>query len=1643
MYINKIDDLIDRILDDFYNKMILKKDASKYFNEINFVKYQMELNKILVDYANSINIAEINEIIKDEDNTKKIVELIKKYLAYYVFMTYCFFYSGKIEMFINNIVEYSKNQSGYNFKVVSFFNSDSNGIIIRFYSLIKNILVLLEADSVKLSNLAKKKEYTESIGFLNDIGQDIIDKSFKLKNLNGNVKDQCHNIIKMIILVELYFKTDKKEVQDLLNKTEQAEGEFIYIDIVVPTIDFIDYNTIEVSLSKEDVENGLASEIYDLITASEIIYKEKSHEDKIVDLLNSKVVVPVTEDFLLYHKDSEKYEKYFGSEIVTTKSKKKDETKIKYIINKIDGVTEYFSESTKQKQNIKDEIQKYFYGPLNDRRAVLINNSEDINIINKLQNQGRRAIESNEYYNDLLNYRQYPYINFKDFQKYGFGITPNKTIDTIRSVNFEKVNINNKNKSIQFRVGRDYQINIVGFVIPSTHTDIKCLKLKDFIDVRNVGYKENDKVEKTDNGFNGTLKVIRKNLISSKDKRRPSFVWLFDLEKDKVKFDKYEISTKLNVNEHTKIMVSTLYDHILMILTNQVIQIINDKKEILLQEFNRIINKINDVIDFPKESELFNQLERMVYFDKYVKIQDVYDKKEDEFPGLVGDIVKLPIMKHKSKDKIMTFKLHKYLKQRNLKTPGSENSEELDRNNSMEAEQIGAICQHNITWDNISALRKKNPNKSSEMLFEFFQQYIIQNHEDDFICKSCGTQINLRNYVLDGTYDDDGRFVSFNMPMEIPIEDIPEYEKYKSSIRNMEKDIDRIASIANINTLSGSSSIIKSRVKKIVKDVIDLLLVHNLNLKNIYKERNEKISVYGLSKELSNLFIFELENSIFVYSSKDKDFYKQIKRNNITAYLLFLIILELNDSQIFYMIGDKICNYYLFSKYGINWFNGIHIRKNNQNTIAPILNYKVLCYIIFYMSCLLTKYNLWKYDLSQTSDQTIEKKKKFDPNVQKVIIHTLIDVINSILEMYSKKKHNYIYDVIANKFFQKLNTTFKNEEILDRIKLIEDKKIKIKSGDDKKNSAKVKPVILVNDFEIGNYNGISSWLQCKLAKSFIRKRIDLFQEYYNISNVTNCEKGTFHKWISKNGEFTCSLCGITVSTVSTSHKLAKEIEENYEMVKLQKLAMKYCLSGKLHNYAVDTKTKCNVCTKCDKIDTDTLSKSELEELRKTVDNIKKLNDNENSLESSEDVNNRQKTESSKSIAAINDIKAKYGKSKQHKEDYYKFIDIFISKLESILGKDINLHNQNIYLRYDSYTINHDHNGYIIDKPYTIKDDGHTLILKKNHPFYKKDVLYYTNNKLQIDTFYDASTKLLLGYKEKNKEFQTARKNNIYIRVNNSIMSRLKLLGYTAKFINITDKMEYYNNLYKDPIVSLKNVVSDISRDRIQNLKKFIADLQRYIYRMSYNFEVPPIDKENNPDKFLDTYKNKLMNIELKSSGSDKKDKFLKDWKEIKYDLFFEDISNKNINLDPESKYLFNEDISLYDYTGNVILFYIVEEMGKLLDMNNDKFIKSTLAYLLLDIIVRLYDDMDEEKDLTNTEIKRFKYVLEIQDEREVESIAGTTEGIYEEYVDPDAEVDEAKIEKEEEDKEEEEALDMEEPEDFDNVDYEANVNFNG
>ena len=148
----------------------------------------------------------------------------------------------------------------------------------------------------------------------------------------------------------------------------------------------------------------------------------------------------------------------------------------------------------------------------------------------------------------------------------------------------------------------------------------------------------------------------------------------------------------------------------------------------------------------------------------------------------------------------------------------------------------------------------------------------------------------------------------------------------------------------------------------VIKDVIDLILIHTKTLKENSKNRIEEASKnYNIHKDLTNLFFFELKDDIFLTSSTDTDYYKIIKFNNIIAYILLIIISDINVGQILALKDDKSCNFYLYDRIGKNLFENLFIRIDEKVKIS-INNIPLLGYILFYFSCMLTNNYIWLWN---------------------------------------------------------------------------------------------------------------------------------------------------------------------------------------------------------------------------------------------------------------------------------------------------------------------------------------------------------------------------------------------------------------------------------------------------------------------------------------------------------------------------------------------------------------------------------------------------------------------------------------------------------------------------------------------------------
>jgi hypothetical protein len=911
-----------------------------------------------------------------------------------------------------------------------------------------------------------------------------------------------------------------------------------------------------------------------------------------------------------------------------------------------------------------------------------------------------------------------------------------------------------------------------------------------------------------------------------------------------------------------------------------------------------------------------------------------------------------------------------------------------------------------------------------DQLYSFIQQYVIENVDQEFVCKSCGTQLNIKKYIIDGTFDDaTQKFVTYSMPMDIPLEDIPEYEKYKITIRNIDKLVEKIANVSNIPHLDKASANVKWKRKAIVKDAIDILVNNNQKLKKTFKERNEVASkIYGINRDLSNLFIFELENSIFVFSSKDKDFYKPIKQNNILAYLIYLISLEFNDSHVSFIGNDKkgLCNIQIFDKIYKSLFGDLKIRINGAGDLAPITNYKILCYIIYILGCSSIKYNMWYHEYKEGA-----QKKKYDPIVTKIFVHTVVDVFNSVLEIAEKEKQSSLYEMLSVKTFKKLQTTFANETLYETLKT-EGRTTTFESNIKIANTG-IKLVDLSGKHQQMKYDQAYRET-CRTSKIILKKKVQPYIKFYNVNNVTNCADGQFHIWNPKGGKFICKLCNAEANTLTYDKNITAEIADKFKFVRLGKLAESICIAdGTVHQYVQENGVK--TCLKCKNTIDHKYSTKELEELDIAIGKHDELM-NTNIIEQKKKINE----DISKEVSYIDKVVDNIKKAYAEYSDPFEFINNMLDEIQSTIGNETGI-GTGIYLRDNSYIIDHDHLGSSLPKEVIITDSK-KINFKQNHPFYKTDVIYYSSHQNgKIDVFYDATTKILLGYKEESKNFVHNKKQERRLIINYSILNKLKLLGYSSQFIDVTTQ---YNNAIegkegtnydKEQLNTL--LLADIIRDRIANLKRVIYEFQRVLFRLLNNYS-QVIEEHDDSDYFANimnsfvvNYKKKLNDVKL--VGENGEHQVFKHWKGVTRGIFADEVKQSKFNFE-EHKIINSEEINKIDKNGNLILFFIVKEFTKLLQYNSNKFIKASIISFILDFINTAFNLFNTERLSNNIDIKRFYYLINSQtyvNEIAEKSGVKNIEGIYSEYVDEDQEITQEEKDSMEDAREEQEGLDME------------------
>lgn len=1622
MYISEIDDILDQTIDKFMYTWIIESKAKDLLNfsalvkEPNFVKFQKQINKILEFAMELISQKDVTKIVTKNNNITLINNLISKYLAYYLFILLGINYGGKIQLFNNNLIEYSRNQANYSVKINNFFNSESNSNIIKTINLIiefNDYISKLKSKKTDVNNLINS--YSNNLKeFIELYGSENVNKFLELtenKEITKNKIILDHNMVKIMIFIYLYTTKEKKEIFNEIESSETANGEFIFIDIVVPRSLFIDYNTIESILNPNELKTSLPDTIYSLVNDdySDIISDNKKyyteHDLKIQKLLDTHIIIPIVDDFLLYHKDNEKYEKQ-GDKMESPK--KKDETKIKYIINKINTAAEVYKN--------EEEIRKLFYVPLQNRDIILTNSHEDIKILSKMKNIIKMNIETADLFNDLINYRMYPYISFKDFKKNGFVFSSDNTTDAIRNINFSNIK-KKRNDLLQTRIiSSNMLVNIVGFAIVNKDDQLQCLDLNGFID---ISKESKDPLT----SFKVLMEEKIKNTIvfdienaGNKNAKRPTlsnnYYWLFDAEKDNYSIPFYDISPKMPKTEVIKIVSAYLYDHMI----ETVINIIKDNvKNSHPKNINDYINNFNEYrqilpdIDNIHHANDVNELEYLIYYVKSIKTEDLYDYNEDLFPGLYGKVHRLPSAPPKEiptipKLKFITDFKDVEKKDTNIKTLTTRDFEINDADYDT-GEHINAVCQHIISWDKISEIKKNNASMFADLVYEFIQQYVEISSGLEYICKSCHSQINIKKYILDGSFDNSTQmFVTFSIHMDINIEELPEYEKFKTSIRNIDKIIERFASIINIQGLIGNTMSIRTRRKGMVKDTMDLLLNHNGFLKKNYQTQRDKFAAsYGINKKLSNLFIFELDNSIFIYSSKEKDLFKILKYNNVLTYILILLILELNDTQILHFFNDKICSYAIFKKIGFSLFEGLNIYINKSYDLKPLKNYPVLCYVIYLTSCFITKYNLWGDTISQP---TINKdapatKQKFNPLIQKSIIQTFVELLNTILKVDQeeiKKTKIYLYEILITKFFLKLDL-FKDFNLikkLDKMFLDDGKMITEKRSmfDTDKYDTQVSADFHNSYTHDSAFDTISRkyCLERYKPPKFIKDLINMDK----VSNLSNCIEGEFHKFKTKGTNMECDNCHVLLG-LDLFIKDSQEHLHNLELINyMKKLAKKYCSSGKLHNFEYSSKADSNICKKCGYKEGDVIKNTEKELINMYEAIQKTIIDNNILAWDIINKNNIKNNTEAKNIKKCLD-KVMY-KFQKYDNNLNNTLNTLLDNIQKLLGTDIMIDNKLHNLHNNIYIIDHDFNGTKLTSPVQINEKDNRFRLVENHQFFKRDVLVYTLQKnTKYESFYDAYDKYLLGYREVNKEFNLVEKTNAKILINYSLKNIFLLLGFTREHVDIKDFYPelygYTANEYEKFKKSFKmnNLLNKIGQRRFNIIKKLGAEINRYINRFKFNYQVkiietptiydttpnPENDPINNPfDIIYNKFQKKLdTNITTIQKEKNTLHLFLKYMGIIQSYMPFIKLKE---TIDYSSFIDYNTVIK-HDYSTNLVLNYIIDEINRLINYNTNKVVKTNIILFIIEITWKLFTLTNYNITMFNREVSYFNQILYTSD----------------------------------------------------------------
>lgn len=614
------------------------------------------------------------------------------------------------------------------------------------------------------------------------------------------------------------------------------------------------------------------------------------------------------------------------------------------------------------------------------RNTIFINDLDEIKIIKGIYNNSQNKIEY-ELYEQFANIRNIPYSNFNSFQNSGVRFKINNSIKLIRYCSLPKSNITNINTKTK--------INIKGM-----------------IHMRNSGNMPTDIV-----GF----------FIPSKKK-----ISQFNLNQI-IFYDKINLDT----------ITQLIKDQFLNKLTNSHCFLFKESisNEYILNIFQKIYNIVTNYI--------YNILFKVLEYQKFTNIYDYihllnnYNNiiiKMNNTPKLYNNFIK----KIYNKSDISNTKYYYDPKQLNkINFTYKTIKTKFTKLYAIDT----ATCQHTIDWKHLKLIDKKTE-LYSILEFEYIQKYVNVIYNGGYInhaiCKSCNELLDVNNYIEDGNYDDNNMFITNYSSNYVKLEDQEIFTLYKYLIDFINKQLDRISIFFNLSYHGLKQQPFKDLK---IKDCILLLKYNYYYIKySIIDEKKymDKIKNQNIENTILIPIDVDLINQSTFIIDDDKQIDDHIILNNIYVYMIVCIILNISNIDILYMKYDMKYDMKSFNYNKNKIFKDIKIL-NKTNEYINVLDYDILCYLIFIFSGYLIHNKLWY------SSYTLKSI-----NTHLEIIHSIIDLINKIISVNSKiidkfSIHNInnildiklniskIYTIYKNKFFINSFELYNSEELYNNL----------------------------------------------------------------------------------------------------------------------------------------------------------------------------------------------------------------------------------------------------------------------------------------------------------------------------------------------------------------------------------------------------------------------------------------------------------------------------------------------------------------------------------------------------------------------------------------------------------------------------------